>query len=45
MNGSNSSLPATVQPDRIRLAVNLKTAKYLGLALSPELIGRADEVY
>jgi len=45
MNGSNSSLPATVPPDRIRLAVNLKTAKYLGLALSPELIGRADEVY
>ena len=35
----------TVLPDRIRLAVNLKTAKYLGLTLSPELVGRADEVY
>jgi hypothetical protein len=34
-----------VPPDRIRLAVNLKTAKYLGLALSPDVIGRADEVY
>jgi len=45
MNGANSLSPATVPPDRIRLAVNLKTAKYLGLALSPDVIGRADEVY
>jgi putative ABC transport system substrate-binding protein len=45
MNGANSLSPATMPPDRIRLAVNLKTAKYLGLSLSQDLIGRADEVY
>ncbi|WP_447977921.1 ABC transporter substrate-binding protein [Candidatus Nitrospira bockiana] len=35
----------TVPPDRIRLAVNLKTAKYLGLTVPQELVARADEVY
>jgi hypothetical protein len=35
----------TVPPDRIRLAINLKTAKYLGLALPSDLMGRADELY
>ncbi|MBA2253300.1 MAG: ABC transporter substrate-binding protein [Nitrospirales bacterium] len=34
-----------VAPDRIRLSVNLKTAKYLGLTLPPDIIKRADEVY
>ena len=42
---SDRAIPMTVPPDRIRLAVNLKTAKYLGLTLPPDVMGRADELY
>jgi len=42
---SDHSVPVTASPDRIRLAVNLKTAKYLGLTLPPDVMGKADEVY
>jgi ABC-type uncharacterized transport system substrate-binding protein len=32
------------QPDRIEMVINVRTARALGIALSPEVLARADEV-
>lgn len=36
---------ATLPPDRLRLALNLKTAKFLHIMISPEVVNNADELY
>jgi len=45
LNGQNFSSIPSVPPDRVRLAVNLNTAAFLGLTIPPEVVSRADEVY
>lgn len=44
LNGERNS-SFLVPPDRIRFALNLKTAKFLGLTIPPDIVARADEVF
>lgn len=45
LTGQDFSSIAVVPPDKVRLALNLKTAQFLGITIPTDMVNRADEVY
>ena len=45
VNNQGTTSLGLIQPDRLRLSLNLKTGKYLGITIPPDVVGRADELY
>lgn len=44
LNGKGRS-PALAPPERLRMSLNLKTARFLGITVPPEIVAQADDVY
>jgi putative ABC transport system substrate-binding protein len=45
LNGANpAELPIARQSEQIEMSLNIKTARTLGLAIPPSILGRADEI-
>ena len=45
LGGKTIPSPSVLPPQRQRIALNLKTAKFLGITIAPDVVGIADEVY
>ena len=45
VSGQGGPSLGLAQPDRLRLSLNLKTAKFLGITVPPDIVNRADDVY
>jgi putative ABC transport system substrate-binding protein len=43
--GSQIKAPASFPPEKLRLALNLKTGKFLGVQIPPDVLNRADQLY
>ena len=45
LGGQASLAPGLLPPERVRLAINQKTAKFLNITIPPDILTSADEVY
>ncbi len=45
LSGQAIPLSAVVPSERLRFALNLKTARFLGISIPPDVVNRADAVY